>query len=506
MDEDDSKVMSFLDVGTNSIHMLVVRFFKDSLGTPIFQDKETVRLGQNLYRSGYIDKETIGKACLVLSNFVQISKDMGAEKIFAIATCAVREAVNKNEFLDAAKANGTDIKIVSGLEEARLIKLGVFGPEGPPGKYLEIDVGGGSTEIVLCKGSEDLYLDSLSMGSVRFAYGCDVDQSKALTFQEYDHIRRQVDMMSYRTGRKVREIGFERAYGSSGTILALADMCAAKRDGDSSYMMYYELVELMKEIYSKDVSERGRIQGMNPQRADIIVAGGAIVEELMYLLEIDRLEISQNGLKQGMQADYLLKSGCSDFNVRDSSVRTLANRCQYDKGHAEIVKRNSLKLFDDMKALGMHSMDDEMRTMLSYAAQLHDIGEFISYTKHNLHSYIIISNSFLPGFTNDELRKIALMARFHHKKFPDATSKYFGSMDRAEAKDVLEASMMLKIADILDRHRNSSVDTVSLSLSDGVLIMEIGSERDVSMEIWKLNTIKEDFMKVFGLELKLVRA
>lgn len=499
----DSKVVSFIDVGTNSIHILVVRFFKDSMGTPIYQDKETVRLGQNLYKSGFIDAATIEKTKVVMTNFVQMSKDLGAEEIIAYATCAAREASNRKELLNAINIDGLNVKVISGLEEARLIKLGIFGPDGPSQRTLEIDIGGGSTEIILSEGSNELYLDSLSVGSVRFAYGCDMDQNKSMTFQEYDFLRRQVDMMSYRTCRKVRELGFERAYGSSGTMIALAEMCAAKRDGDSSYMMYYELVELMKEIYKKDVEERKEIDGMNPGRADIIVSGGAIAEELMYLLGVDRIEISEKGMKQGMEIDYLLSSGHTNFNVKESSVMSLANRCQYDKLHADTVQRNALLLFDDMKELGIHSMGNEMRMLLSYASILHDIGEFISYTKHHVHSYTIILNSFMPGFDNWELKVMALLTRFHHKGFPEPSSKHFKDMTINEISDILRCAMILKIADILDRHHRSSIDLIDISMDEDGMVLELGSEMDISMEIWKLKTIKDDFKRVFDLDLKI---
>jgi exopolyphosphatase/guanosine-5'-triphosphate,3'-diphosphate pyrophosphatase len=501
-----SKSVSFIDIGTNSIHILIARFFEGSMGTPIFQDKETVRLGQSLYADGSIDKETIQKTKLVISNFVQISKDMGVSEIIAYATCAAREASNKKELIDAINSVGIDVKVISGLEEARLIRLGVFGPSGPSKRSLEMDIGGGSTEIVLSEGKNDIYLDSMSIGSVRFAYGLGSDQSRAMTFQEYDYLRRKVDLLSYRTCRKIKEEGFERAYGSSGTLIALAEMCAARReDGDASYMMYYELVALMKELYKKNIDERKSVPGINPSRADIIVAGGAIAEELMYLLEIDRLEISPNGLKQGMEIDYLLSNGHTDFNVKESSVKSLANRCQYDKTHAETVQNNALKLFDDLKREGLHNIGGDMRMLLSYAAILHDIGEFISYTKHNIHSYIIILNSFLPGFDDEELKIMALLARFHHKKFPDPDSKYLCDMSNKERSEVLKCAMILKIADILDRHHNSSISSVEITKTDKELVMKLGSERDISMEVWKLASINKEFEGVFGIPLKVTR-
>jgi exopolyphosphatase/guanosine-5'-triphosphate,3'-diphosphate pyrophosphatase len=184
---EESKIISFIDIGTNSIHLLVVRFFPGSMGTPIFQDKELVRLGQNLFKYGSIDRDAIEKTRIVISNFVRISKDLGAENIFAYATCAAREATNRRELLDAIRIEGADVKVISGLEEARLIELGIFGPGGPSERSLIIDIGGGSTEIVLSEGKENLFTDSLSLGSVRLAYGVDEpDQNQALTFAEYD--------------------------------------------------------------------------------------------------------------------------------------------------------------------------------------------------------------------------------------------------------------------------------------------------------------------------------
>jgi len=506
MEDDGSKVVSFIDIGTNSIHILVVRFFKDTMGTPIYQDKESVRLGQHLFRYGFIDRETIEKTRIIISNFVKISRDLGAEQIIAYATCAAREASNRKELQDAMKAEGLDVKIVSGLEEARLIKLGVFGPEGPSAKSLEIDIGGGSTEIILCKGKETLFSDSLSLGSGRLAFEIGQDHERALTFSDYDYLRRHVDMMSYRTCRKVREIGFERAYGSSGTMIALAKMCAAKRDGDASYMMYYELVEVMKELYTKGLEERKEVLGMNPVRADIIVAGGAIAEELMYLLGIDRIEITDKGMKQGMEIDYLLSEGYSNFDVKESSVMNLAKRCQYDEVHAETVQRNALLIFDKMKEEGLHNISDDMRMLLSYAATLHDIGEFISYPKHHLHSYIIILNSYLLGFDNEELRTMALMARFHHGNFPPKESKQFRDMNLKEISELRKCAMILRIADILDRHRNSAIDWIEIKVSAHDVSFLLGSDYDISMEIWKLRTIKEEFEMVFDLGLKVKKA
>ncbi len=498
--------MGFIDVGTNSVHLLVVKYYEGSMGSTIFQDKEVIRLGQSLYSDGCIDRATIDKACLVISNFSNIARRMGADRIVAMATCAAREASNKSELLDAIRAEGVEVSIIPGYEEARLIRLGVFGPVAPPENTLAVDIGGGSTEIILCNGKEDVFLDSLNIGAVRFAYGLGIPQDSAMTFAQYDQLRREVDLKSNHTCRKVNGYGFSRAYGSSGTLIALAEMCAAVRgDNDSSYMMYYELVALMKNLYTRDITGRCSVPAMNPSRADIIVAGGAIAEELMYLLNIDRIEISQNGLKQGMQIDYLMKHGYSEFDVRESSVRELAGRCQYDRQHADFVRRNALMLFDRLGEQGVHGMDAEMRELLGYSATLHDIGQFINYPKHHIHSFIIITNSNLGGFTIEELRMIGLIARFHHKRFPSKKSKVFGSLPLEKVSDIRECALMLKIADILDRRHTSSIEEVDVLVEEGVMTLELRSELDISMELWKLASIEDDVEDVFGLKMKVVR-
>ncbi len=506
MDTTEDEVVGFIDIGTNSVHILVVKYYEGSMGITMFQDKEVVRLGQSLYAKGYLDRETIEKARMVISNFAETARIMGAGRIITRATCAAREAVNKRELVDALRADGIEVSIIPGYEEARLTRLGLFGPVAPDENTLAIDIGGGSTEVILCRGDEDIYLDSLSIGSVRFAYGEGLPTDRALSFSEYDYLRREVDRRSYRACRVVNEHGFATAYGSSGTLISLADMCAARRgDGDSSYMMHYELVELMKDIYTRDVVSRCDVPRMNPARADIIVAGGAIAEELMYLLGIDRIEISPHGLKQGLQIDYMLKQGRRYFDTRESSVRGLAARCGYDRRHADFVKRTALELFDGTRDLGLHRMGEEMRELLGYAATLHDIGEFINYNKHHLHTYIIITNSDLGGFTAEELKTIGLVARFHHKRFPSRDSKVLGRLPGRRRDDVRMCALMLKMAEILDRRHTASLAGVELTSEDGILVLGLRSAADTSLEISKLISIEDDVEDVFGLGLRVDR-
>ena len=503
----ESETVGFIDVGTNSIHLLVVRFYKDSTGTPVFQDKETVRLGQSLYSTGEIDEETIRKSSIVVSRFAQISKDLGADKVVAFATCAAREAANREDLIRAISADSeVEVKVIPGTEEARLIALGVFGDKGPEERTIEMDIGGGSTEIIIREGGENLFLDSLSMGAVRYAYGLKIDNKAPVSDDDYNFMRRSVDISSYHTVNRIKNIGFTRAVGSSGTLIALAEMCAARRgDHDSSYLTLSELREIMPDVRSRDVVGRYSVPGLGKGRADIIVAGGAIAEELMAQFGIERMEISQKGLKQGMQLDHMLTHGYTIFGTRESSIRALAHRCQYDEAHAETVAKNSLSLFDQARAQGLNLMDDGYRNLLYCASLLHDIGEMISYSNHNVLSQVIIENADLVGFTVDEIRAMGLMVRFHHKKFPGSKDPRLSSLPREDALAIRQCAMFLKIADVADRHRNHTVSDIRLVKRGDKVLVELVSDGDTSMELWSLEKVRPDFRKLFGLDMVPVR-
>lgn len=495
------ETVGFIDVGTNSIHLLVVRFYPDTSGTAIYQDKESVRLGRSLYGTGRIDRPSIDKTVLVISRFAQISRDLGAERVVAFATCAAREAENRQEIVDALEGV-VELKVIPGPEEARLIALGVFGDRGPDERTIEIDIGGGSTEVIIREKGEDIFIDSLSMGAVRYAFGLDIDCSGPVSQGDYEYMLRSVDISSYRAVSKVRSIGFKRAMGSSGTMLSLAEMCAARRaDRDASYFTLDELHPLMQELRQMTAKQRLAVPGMGKSRADIIIPGGAIAEELMFQFGIQRIEVSPNGLKQGMMLDHQLSRGFTSFSARQSSVRSLAYRCQYDRRHAENVERNALSLFDQSRELGLHSLDAQWRSLLSCSAILHDIGELISYQNHSVLSQVIIEKADLQGFTYDETRDMGLIVRFHHKKFPGPKDSRFDGMPKDEAAAVRVCAMLLKMADVMDRHRNGAVRSGRLRVEKDTVVLELSSDEDASMEIWSLEKLRPDFRRLFGMDL-----
>lgn len=290
--------------------------------------------------------------------------------------------------------------------------------------------------------------------------------------------------------------------GSSGTLIALAEVCAWRRgDGDASYLDLKELQDLMRRLCAMTAEEREKVPGISKNRSDIIIPGGAIAEELMSQFGIQRMSISQNGLKQGMMLDYHISKGGTSYDVRESSVRSLAGRCHYDRGHAEQVERNAMAIYDQLSDLGLIELDGKWRNLLSCSAILHDIGELISYSNHHVLSQMIIENADLQGFSCDEIRFMGLIVRSHHKKFPSPKDERFEGIRRSDVDAIRRCSIVLKMADVLDRHRNGSVKRIELRMMGGELQLRIRADSDPAMEMWSMEKVTPDFQKVFGCDL-----
>ena len=498
------KTVAFIDIGSNSIHLLVVKFFPGTTGMPIFHDKEMVRLGQSLYKDGRIDRSTIEKCQLVTKSFMQIANSLGADEIISFATCAAREAPNRSELLKAIRSDDHQVNVISGEEEARLINLGVTGGKGVGKRTIFIDIGGGSTEISISQGREILYLDSLAMGSVRYAYSFPFDQGGPISESEYGSYQREVLLHSYRSAKAVRDIGFERAVGSSGTMMALADMCAVRRgDGDASYFTLSELKSLMEDLRRTDAHAKTSFPGLSPGRIDIITPGGAIAEELMYIFGIERIEVSELGLKEGMYVDYLLEQGMGDIDEKESSVLALAKRCGYDKVHADCVTKNSIAMFDGLRDAGVHSMDDRWRDRLRYASILHDIGEIFGFSKHRIYSYMLVKSAGLPGMAIEDIDAIALMARFHYKKMPLPTNGMLSIFGKKDLGSMMMSLVILRYADVMDRNRTCPVDSLSFTDDGKNVEMTVCSKEGIDMVMWRLDEMKEEFRIAFGRNIML---
>ena len=512
--ESGGSVVAFLDVGTYSVRLLLVRFNANQSYTVLSELKEPVRLGGDGFLDNLLRPEAMERALLVCSRFALMARKNGAEEIVAVATCATREAHNQREFLDRLRQEaGLEVRVVSGREEARLIYLGVSRGVHLDGKTgLFVDVGGGSTEISIGDERDFRYLDSLKLGTIRLTQMFRLDHpTKPVSASRYAKVRDYVRSASIRAIQQLRMHPFDVAVGTSGTIRNLAGI-AAQRAGRNVgngrlTITRAELAEVADLLRAAPLPERQRIPGLNPERADVIVAGAAILEVLMAELGVKQFLVSPLGLRDGLLVNYLIRSHrhndpIYELSARRRSVILLGRRCGFDEKHAQAVARLALGLFDSAREIELHGFGEVERELLEYAALLHDIGVFLSFVNHQAHTYYLIRHADLVGFDQMEIAVIAALARYHRKGRPRADHPEFAELDSRGRAVVYQLSVLLRLAERLERSHHGVVQRAGLSRVDrNAVRLEIEAEGDCSLELMAIEKDRKAFAKAFHRRL-----
>jgi exopolyphosphatase/guanosine-5'-triphosphate,3'-diphosphate pyrophosphatase len=507
------QVVGFVDLGTNAVRLLVVRINPNLSFTVISQEKEVIRLGEQEFEDKLLKPEAMERAIFVCGKFVSLAKTYGATNIIAVGTSAIREARNQAQFLDKLfSKTGLTVHVIAGREEARLIYLGVAsGIDIGEEKAVFVDLGGGSTEIAIGDQYKLYYMQSLRVGAIRLTSQF-VGEGKTgpVSINIYRQMKKHVSNYTNMVKPKVRECGARRAWGSSGTIINLAEMAnkAFKKNGNGGTLMLSRknLKKLASILCSLSLEERKELPGMNPERADIIVAGAAIMETIMEDLGLEEICVSHKELRDGLLVDYL-----SDYEgyrelqkapVRNRSVMHLGRSFNLDQKHSETVCALALQLFDSSKQIGLHNFTERERELLSYAATLHDIGDFISFNDHHLHSHYIISNAELQGFDEVEKTLMANIARFHRKKLPSKKALKDTDLDEKSKETVAVLSTFLRLAEKLDRSHCTLVKKAEFSKTgkDSVRLI-FYSDSDCTLEEWSIAQNKQAFYEAFEKQL-----
>lgn len=510
--------LAAIDVGTNSFHLIIVRLKEDGNFEIIDREKEVIRLSEG--SSGdikFIKPEAIERAVNVLKRFKGISDSHNA-KLRAVATSAVRESHNKLEFIHRAyEEAGIEIEVISGYEEARLIYLGIL--KAIPiynSKALILDIGGGSTEILLGSQGNAINSVSLKLGAVRLAQKFFPDYE--ITEQRVKECRKWVRGEIFNVAEQMKKEGFEICAGSSGTIMSAGFMIQAMRKNAPSNLAILnnfeftrkELRDIEEEILKRKTPEkRKKIAGLDEKRADIIPAGIIILSTIFDLFDLDKMTISGYALREGIVIDTLQKINADTSkpnlnDIRKESVKHLAESCRYDQKHCEHVAKLSLKIFDDMKTL--HGLNNDYRELLEAASLLHDIGYHISHTNHHYHSYYIIRNSELLGFNENEISIIAHTARYHRKSHPKASHPEFNELPGHTQIVIKKLSAILRVADAFDRTHKGIVNSVECRMMSDEVELHLGIKEgeNPDIELWNLQRRKELFEEVFEKKLSIV--
>jgi exopolyphosphatase / guanosine-5'-triphosphate,3'-diphosphate pyrophosphatase len=502
--------LAAIDIGTNSIRCIVVEAGQGGKFRILDDEKVTVRLGEGFAKSGSISPAAWQRAMDALSRMKKIVESFGVVGVETVATSVVRSAANGEEFVRAVAADiGLRVTVISGEDEAELAAVSAlhnFDMEGV--RYVMVDIGGGSVEIVTALGSHIEEVCSLELGAVtlteRYA------DSDPLKRGDYLRLRRHI--------RKTLKASFiddqtpvQCLLGSGGTMTAIAAMVmAARKEGYGSIHGYEvlrsEVVHLLAMLLRSNLKERRSIPGLNPDRADIIVAGVIVVDELMELFRANLLKINERGIREGLILNSLRKLNLlpevkQPRNWRDS-VLEFARSCHHDEVHSFQVARLSLDIFAAVATA--FDLGEKERQMLEAAALLHDVGYFISYSGHHKHTYHLVRHADLFGFTPREREIIAHVARYHRKALPKKKHEMFARLAPQDQLLVKRLGGILRLADGLDRRRNSLVHHIECSLSPYTFMVRLNAVDDISVELFGGKAKGDLFEDAFDRKLLLV--
>lgn len=522
-EQEPDRMLAAIDIGTNSIHMVVVRLHPEIPAfTIIAKEKDTVRLGVRDPKTGDLTAVAMKRAISALQRCQELAKSFKVEQIVAVATSAVREAPNGRDFLQQVDAElGLFVNLISGQEEARRIYLGVLsGLEFNDIPHVIIDIGGGSTELILGDSHEPRYLSSTKVGAVRLtAQYITTDPINPVELQSLQaYIRGMLERPVEELLAQLKPGEEPRLVGTSGTIETLAIVHAREKLGIvpnplSGYQLSREdLQDIFQRLSLMSCAEREAVSGVSERRAEIIVAGALILLEAMTLLGIESLIIGERALREGVIVDWMLTHGLIENrlrfqgSVRQRSVFKIAQKYQVNREYSDRVAALALSLFDQTKG-HLHNHNDDARELLWAAAILHNCGLFVSHSAYHKHSYYLIRNGELLGFAEMQVEVIANIARYHRRNAPKKKHENYSNLpDKQHRLLVSQLGAILRLAVALERRQLGAVQQLGCEYRPEAqeLHLEIIPAfpgDDCALELWSLNYEKEVFEAEFDIKL-----
>jgi exopolyphosphatase / guanosine-5'-triphosphate,3'-diphosphate pyrophosphatase len=478
-----------IDVGSNSVHMLIADVNRQGDIEVVDRAKEMVRLGRKSFITGSLTEESMELTVRSLSYFKRLLKIRRVNRIRAVATSAVREARNRAAFINRVRSEtGIALRVITGEEESRLIYRAArhaLGLEGGP--HLLVDVGGGSVELVLVKGGKPLWMRSVKLGvarlTERFLASDPPSTSERKRLEK--HLEGEIgDLM-----RQARRTGVEDAIGTSGTINTLVAMARAARGEEIGRLhgasaSAAEVADIAAELAETHQYARAELPGIDAKRADLMPAAGILADFILRRSGAALLTACTWAMREGLlleMAEVDARGGSEA--ARRRSVEALARRFNRANDHGRQVARLGRALFDG--AAKLLDLPPSARELLEYAALLHDIGHSIDHDRHNRHSYYLIKNGELLGFTPPEIEIIAQVARGHRKQAPSLDSPELRALGAGKRKIVRGLAALIRVADALDRSHFGVVKRLSVTHDGRSLVIAVGSNGyRPDLELW----------------------
>jgi exopolyphosphatase/guanosine-5'-triphosphate,3'-diphosphate pyrophosphatase len=509
--------------------MVIVEVTDNLSFKTLSSDKDLTQLGASALVHHRLTARAMAHTLEVLARYQRIAHGLDCDVVLAYATSAVRESVNGGDFvLMVKKQLGLAIQVISAQEEAHLIYLAVRqaidlsapdrprkaagggGGEATGRGSLIIDIGGGSCELIVGTNAKPLLLESFKLGASRLTQ--QFVHSDPINRHDRDDLEKHLRKTLKPTVESIAALGIHRVIGTSGTMENLAAMCVLQHGEEAvrhrllTQMTREDFAEVFRRLKRLPVEDRRRLPGLDPGRADQIIAGAILVDYLFDKLDIEQIDVCDRALREGMIIDYMqthwpkVKLSVQIRDPRRRSVFELGLRCNWDEKHALQVARLALVLFDELAPL--HEMDAKERELLEYAALLHDIGWHIGHSGHHKHSHYLIKNGDLEGFSPIELDVVANAARYHRKSMPKKSHPDYVALDPDSRELVWKLASLLRIADALDRgHYGNVTEVHTISRRDSVSF-HITTTADPQIELWAARLKSDMFAHTFDRQVK----
>jgi len=497
-----------IDIGTNSVRVLVVDVVGPDDYRTVDDEKVTTRLGAGLTATGRLSEDAIQRTIEAVTNLKSIAEGRGATRLVAVATAAAREAANGDVFINRLKHEvGIEPEVISGTEEAELAYMSArynFHLSGE--RVVCLDIGGGSLELVFAAGAAVQQMCSLPLGAVRLTE--QFVHSDPISKEEWRALRGHI---RHELSRVLDEswLGGTVLIGSGGTVSSLGRVIAHQRSDKITRVHGYtanrsDIRRAIDLFRSLDLAARRQLVGLSPDRADIITPGAAVVNEVMRSLKLNSMVVNEHGIRAGL----ILKLSREIFGTPDEkmddwreSVRAFGQACRYEPAECEHVAQLAVTLFDALKDL--HGYGDAERRLVEAAAMLRNVGHHVSYEQHHIHSYHLIRHANLPGFSPREIEILANLARYHRRGLPRKHHPNLSRLSRGDRQRVRRLGGILRFVDGLDRSHRRRVRGIETRVDGDRLAITLLANGPVDIEMWGAQQKRDLLELAFELEVSL---
>lgn len=499
-------IFAAVDIGANSVRLEIAKLVRHRLKT-VHTDREVTRLGESVFASGLLSSDAMAHTIRVLRRFHKAAQRLGANAVRVVATSSLRDARNSQALIDWVRsATGWKVEVISGLEEGRLIHLAIMANvrQAVTSQLLLFDLGGGSCELTISQAGKIQHMVSLPLGAVRLTR--EFLKHDPPQQPELDRLHEFIVEELARFDKSVSSADLQMAIATSGTAAAIAGVYTSRTESRPTTVPTSAVVKIASELARRKTAERVMMRGIGTKRAEIIVAGASVFAELLSRFNLPSFRYSTLGLRDGvltqMAADYDSETSFHRHieTQRQDSLLAMGRHYKVDLKFAARVRDLALELFNALPTV--HRLPPGYDEWLMAAAMLHEIGAFINRTGRRRHTYYIISNSELFGYTVHQRHLIAAIARYVGKSRPEPDARPMKPLNDEEKGLIPKAVVLLRLARALEQSRTGAVTDVKVRVRAERVTLQLTTKRTgADLELWALDKERNYFRAVFGREL-----